>query len=77
LSMALRTAVPVEGWTEAHSRFASDAAGNRIHFLKTKLSLIKKRLLIRVKSWIKTSGSRRARARTRIALSMNGRNNDG
>jgi hypothetical protein len=75
--MALGATIPVESWTKAHSRFASDPAGDRIHFLKTKLSLIKKRLLIRAKSWIKTSGGRRARARTRIALRMNGRDGDG
>jgi hypothetical protein len=44
--VALRTAVPVEGWTETRSRFAGNAAGNRIDFLKTKLRLVEKSLLI-------------------------------
>ncbi len=73
LSMALRTAIPVEGWTKTRSRFAGDAAGNRIDFLKTKLSLVEKSLLIRVEGWIKTSRRRRTRARTRIVLRVNRR----
>jgi hypothetical protein len=48
LGVTLRTAIPVEGRTETRSRFAGNAAGNRIDFLKTKLGLVEEGLFIGV-----------------------------